>query len=146
MKPFRFRLERVLELRVRAEEQATEELAAQMAERERWAAKLREATRRLEDARTSQPSGGDATAFMAHQSYVERAEREQEAAELDLSRQDAEVDARRVALQHAARERQVLEKLKEKQEAAYRLEADRREGAELDELALSRHRRGGVRA
>ena len=145
---FRFRLERVRALRERAEDQAKEHLAAQMAERERWAAKLNEAGSRLEGARGAQlgaTAGGTSAAdILAHQAFVERTEREQQAAELDLSRQDAEVEARRVALQQAARDRQILERLKEKQEAAHRLETERRLGAELDELALSRHRRGNA--
>jgi flagellar protein FliJ len=144
---FTFRLERVRMLRERAEDQAKEELAAQMAERERWAAKLAEAGETLSGARERQlgvAGAGAASAadMLAYQAFLERAEREQQAAELDLSRQDAEVDARRAALQQAAQERQVLERLKEKQETAHRLEAERRESAELDELALSRHRRG----
>lgn len=147
-RPFRFRLERVRALRERTEDQAKEHLAAQMAERERWAAKLTEAGSRLEQARGAQlgaTAGGSSVAdILAHQAFLERTEREQQAAELDLSRQDAEVEARRVMLQQAARDRQILERLKDKQEAAHRLENERRLGAELDELALSRHRRGGA--
>jgi flagellar protein FliJ len=147
-RPFRFRLERVRALRERAEDHAKELLAAQMAERERWAAKLAEAGVTLEQARGGQlgatSGGGSIADILAHQAFIERAEREQQAAELDLSRQDAEVEARRTALQQAARDRQILERLKDKQEAAHRLETERRLGAELDELALSRHRRGAA--
>jgi flagellar FliJ protein len=138
---FEFRLERVRALRERSEQEATEHLAAAMAERARWAQRLADAASRLGDARASQlgaagavPSMGE---MLAHQAFLERSEREHAAAELDLSRQDAEVDARRRALQHAARERQVLEQLKSKQAAAHRREAERRENEKLDELALS---------
>jgi flagellar protein FliJ len=142
---FKFRLERVRALRAGAEDQAKEELAASLAERRRWAERLGEAAVRLEEARRAQAgaasSGTSAAGMLAHQAYLERSEREERTAELDLHRKDAEVDSRRGALREAARERQVLERLKERQATQHRLAAERREGAELDELAITRHRR-----
>jgi flagellar protein FliJ len=142
---FRFRLERVRALRERTEDQAREELAGAMAEREQWAARLGDAAGQLGAARAAQrdaaAEGVSVADMVAHQAFLERSERAERAAELDLHRQEAEVDARRVALQHAARERQALERLKDKQAAEHRRAAERREGALLDELALSRHRR-----
>ena len=144
-----FRLERVRALRERAEDQAKEELAGAMAEQARWAERATDAARRVGAARASQlgtaQGGASVDQLLAHQAFIERSEREHHSAELDLSRGEAEVDARRVALQQAAQQRQVLERLKEQQAAAHRLELERREGAELDELALSRHRRGAAR-
>jgi flagellar FliJ protein len=134
---FEFRLERVRALRERAEDEAKEHLAAAMAERDRWAERLAEATTRLHEARAASSAATSISEMLAHQAFVERSEREQAAAELDLSRQDAEVDARRTALQHAAQERRVLEQLKEKQAAEHRRAADRRENEKLDELALA---------
>src|ERR671931_373945 len=64
-----------------------------------------------------------------------------DSAALDLHRADAEVDARRDALARAARERSVLERLKERRRAAHAADAARAETAELDELAITRHRR-----
>jgi flagellar protein FliJ len=143
---FQFRLERVRALRERTEEQAREHLAGAMAERERWAARLGAAADQLGAARSAQRDaaavGVPAAQLIAHQAFLERSERDERAAELDLSRGDAEVDARRAALQQAARDRQVLERLKDKQAVEHRRTAERREGALLDELALSRHRRG----
>lgn len=140
-KPFAFRLERVRALRERAEDEAKQHLAAAMAERERWAQRLGEARSRLHEARAAQlgaagalPSMGE---MLAHQAFLERSEREYAAAELELSRQDAEVDARRAALQHAARQHQVLEQLSDKHEAEHRRGAERREHEKLDELALA---------
>jgi flagellar protein FliJ len=133
---FHFRLERVRALREQAEDEAREALAAAMAERDRWALRLAEAAQRLSVAR-SVPAGGSVGALLASQAFVERCERELVAAELDLSRQDAEVDARRVALQAAARERQVLDQLRDKQQAVWQREHDRRESEQLDELALA---------
>jgi flagellar FliJ protein len=82
--------------------------------------------------------------LQARQAYIERAERARESASLDLDRRDAEVDARRMALQAAAREREVLERLKQRRREEYRKESERREGAALDEMALGIHRRRGL--
>ncbi len=143
--PFRFRLDRVLAMRERAEDEAKEALGAAMREHDALADRLAAAGAQLEGARASQ-AGTSGTGFaieqmLVHQAFIERAEREVQAAEMELSRQDAEVDARRVALQEAARERQVLDQLKDKQATAHRREADRVEAAEIDELALAMHRR-----
>lgn len=144
-RPFQFRLERVREMRVRTEDEAKEELARSMALRARSEQLLLEAAQRVQAARSGQlgaASGGvGIEQMLAHQAFIERAEREAQAAEIELSRQDAEVDARRVALQEAARERQVLDQLKDKHETAHRREAERVESNQIDELALAMHRR-----
>jgi flagellar protein FliJ len=144
-RPFKFRLERVREMRVRAEDEAKEELARAMALRARSEQLLHEAITRVQDARSGQlgaaGAGVSIDQMLAHQAFIERSEREVRAAELELSRQDAEVAARRTALQEAARERQVLDQLKDKQEAAHRREAERVESNQIDELALAMHRR-----
>jgi flagellar FliJ protein len=146
--PFKFRLERVRAMRERTEDEAKEQLAQAMAERNRWAERLREAASQVDAARAEKLGatghGVSIGRMLAHQAFIERSEREAHAAELDLSRQDAEVDARRVALQDAARDRQVLDKLKDKQATAHRREAERREGNHIDELALAMHRRRSV--
>jgi flagellar FliJ protein len=67
-------------------------------------------------------------------------------AALDLDRQDAEIEARRRVLTEAAREREAIDRLKNRQKAAHEREAARREQIELDEVALGMHRRGKVAA
>jgi flagellar FliJ protein len=146
-RPFTFKLERVRALRERKEELAKEELAASLALRLRGEAMLRAASDNVEQARGLQraAAGSAMTAqeLQAAQAYLERTERERLSAELDLDRRDAEVDARRTALQNAAREREVLERLKERRANEHRREADRRAGAILDEMAITMHRREG---
>ena len=80
---------------------------------------------------------------MAAQAYIERAERARAEAALDLDRQDAEVDARRRALTAAARDRQAIDRLKERRRADFDREWARRSQSALDEVALAVHRRGG---
>jgi flagellar export protein FliJ len=147
---FTFRLERVRSLRERAEERAREELAHELQLRLRGESMLREATQAVAAATDggrhlarSRPTGTD---LLAAQAYIERAERTRREAALDLDRQDAEVAARRTLLQVAARDRQVIEKLEQRQRAAHEAEWARRAQGALDEVALSVHRRGAVRA
>ena len=79
--------------------------------------------------------------LVAAHAYIERTSRARQAAELELDRRDAEVDARRTALLHAARERQVLERLKERRLEDHRKQSNRIESGLLDEMALTSHRR-----
>lgn len=142
---FKFRLEPVRQLRESAEDGAKEDLAAAMAERQRRSAERAAAESRLDGARDAKRgtagSAVNAAAMLAHQAFLERTEREAQAAALDLQRQDEEVGARRTALEHAARERQVLEKLRDKQHRAHRDAAQRAEAAMLDDLATTGHHR-----
>jgi len=145
---FTFRLERVRSLRERAEERAREDLAHELRLRLRGEAMLLEATQAASaatqtgrDAVSSRSTGTD---LIAAQAYIERAETRRREAALDLDRQAAEVEARRTALQAAARERQVMDKLKERQHAEHNaVWALKAQGA-LDEVALAVHRRGAA--
>jgi flagellar FliJ protein len=145
---FTFRLERVKTLRERAEARAQEDLAHELRLRLRGEAMLREATYAAtaatqagRDAALNRASGMD---LIAAQAFIERAERTCREAALDLDRQDAEVAARRAALQVAARDRQVLDKLEERQRADHDAHWARVEQGALDEVALAVHRRGAA--
>jgi len=142
---FVFRLERIRSLRERAEERAREHLAHELRLRLRGEAMLLEATQASaaatqtgRDLVTAPASGLD---LIAAQAYIERAERERREAALDLDRQEAEVAARRTQLQEAARERQVMDKLEERQRADHNAAWARKAQGELDEVALTMHRR-----
>jgi flagellar FliJ protein len=150
-RPFHFRLERVRAVRERIEEQAKEELSASLADRLKGEAMLRAASDELASARENRVetlTTGIATGddLVAAQAYLEQAQRTREARALDLDRRDTEVAARRDALTGAARERQVLERLKERRREDHVRETERRAGAALDELALGVHRRAEGRA
>jgi flagellar protein FliJ len=145
-RPFNFRLERIRSVRERAEDQAREDLAASLALRLRGEGMLKAAEAELAEARKSRRStGSDAVAtgvdLVAAQAYVEHAERRRQARLLDLDRCDAEVETRRYALVEAARERQALERLKDKQRKEHQVESQRIDGIALDEMSLNMHRR-----
>jgi flagellar protein FliJ len=144
-RPFNFRLERVRALRERFEDQAREELAESLSVRLKGEAMLRAASESYQVAQETrrqsaalEVSGQD---LLASQAYIERTSRLREAAELELDRREAEVDARRTALLEASRERQVLERLKERRREDHRRESERVEAGLLDEMAITTHRR-----
>jgi len=141
--PFQFRLERVRALRERAEQQRAEELAASVAHRAHGEEQLVAAAERVGRARherrvLAQATGAD---LLSMQAYIERTQRAQHAAALDLDRRAAEVDARRVALVHAAREHRALTRLEERRREEHAREVARIEGGHMDEVALAVHRR-----
>jgi flagellar FliJ protein len=143
--PFNFRLERVRALRESFEDQAREDLAASLSTALKGEAMLRAAHETFAGAQATrrQTAAHELTGqdLLAMQAYVERTNRARQAAELELDRREAEVDARRTALLAAARERQVLEKLKERRAADHRRESARIESVLLDEMATNSHRR-----
>ncbi len=146
MTSFRFPLERIRALRERGEDLAKQELAGALSRRESCADRLRAMGDQVSDAFAAQraaSSSGPASArdLVAHQAYLERMEQVREAGQLDLHRHDAEVGARRDALREAARQRQALERLKERRRADHERAVARAEGAVLDEIALAQHRR-----
>jgi flagellar FliJ protein len=144
---FRFRLERVRALREHGEAVAQQELAGALTRRVQCEEQLQETEQRLEVARSAQRAGGSsasATDLLARQAYLERIERARDATAADLDRHDEEVAIRRDKLAEAAREREALERLKERRRADHALEMSRQDGRELDEVALNDHRRGAA--
>jgi flagellar FliJ protein len=149
---FRFRLERVRALRQRKELLAQEELARAISERSGSEDRLRRVEEHLERAFTHQRlAGGDAGAstvsaaeLLAHQAFVEHVEAQRTMGMRELERHDANVADRDTQLGRAAREHEILERLRDRQRAEYEREAGRREGEQLDEIALERFRRSAA--
>lgn len=142
-RPFQFRLERVRALRERAEQRASEELAASLAHKRRGEEELHAAAARVDAARAARREAATATGadLRSLQAYLERTQRAEQAAAITLGRREADVDARRDALVHAAREHRALTKLEQRRREQHALDAARVEGAHMDELALTVHRR-----
>ncbi|HMJ01461.1 MAG TPA: flagellar export protein FliJ [Conexibacter sp.] len=146
MTSFRFPLERLRSLRERGEDLAKQELAGALSRQATCAERLRMMGEQVSGAFAAQRAAAAAAAaspheLAAHQAYLERIEQVREAGQLDLHRHDAEVGARRDALREAARQRQALERLKERRRADHERAVARAEGAVLDEIALVQHRR-----
>jgi flagellar protein FliJ len=145
VKPFRFPLERLRALRERSEDLAQQELAGALARRSGCADRLRAIGEDVDGALAAQRASAAVSAspqeLVAQQAWLERVEQARVAGEQDLDRHDAEVAARRDALHVAARERQALERLKERRRTDHARAVARAEGVVLDEIALVQHRR-----
>jgi flagellar FliJ protein len=145
MKKFRFRLDRVLSLRERAEQERAQEMAraraAEQAGRDRLA-RARETLDRAGDAAT--PPAGSAMSAGA----MQNARLSVDAARGAL---DSCHDAHRQAIEHmvreelrfgeARRDRRVLERLKERRLADWREDMEGAEQGAIDEIAQQRHAR-----
>jgi len=81
------------------------------------------------------------TDLAASQAYLERLSGRRSVAVRDLNASRDEVGRRRSDLEAAARERQALDRLRDRRRAEHDREAARAEAAQLDELALAGHRR-----
>ena len=145
---FDFGLERVRKVRAHAEDRAKEELAASLAHRLRGEAQLQALSEQLHAAHGAplHDSTVDATILRHRQAYLERLERTKLVAALDLDRADAEVTARREVLMAKSRDREVLDKLRDRQAATHAQAFARHEGALLDEIALQAHVRNRTHA
>jgi flagellar FliJ protein len=148
---FTFRLERVRTIRERAEDRAREELSNELRVRAEGEVLLDQATNAAIAARdhsraTVQAQRLTSSDFRSAQAFIERTERRRIDASLELARREAEVAVRRQVLAAAARDRQAIDKLKERQKAEHDAEWARKSQNTLDELALAVHRRGGALA
>jgi flagellar FliJ protein len=145
---FDFGLERVRKVRAHAEDRAKEELAASLAHRLRGEAQLQSLSEQLHAAHGAPVHAAtvDATILRHRQAYLERLERTRMVAALELDRAEAEVDARREVLMGKSREREVLDKLRDRQAATHAQAFARHEGALLDEIALQAHVRNRTHA
>jgi flagellar protein FliJ len=141
MPSFRFRLETLLRLRLADRDQRRAELAkAQRAEDMLLAQADGLAGERAETCELSRklasPGAADVDRLIASHRYelVLKARAQQLAGQIEQVR--AEVARRRQILVEADRQVRVLEKLREKQQAAHNLREERREQRLLDERAL----------
>ncbi len=145
---FRFRLERVRSLRERREDKAKHALAAAMADHHRGEQELERAEQRVAGAQAHQRTAGEVPAsgrdLIARQAYLERTEQARHASRDDLAKHELELKDRRDALTIAARDRQALERLKERRREEHNREVERVEGQTLDEIAINNFRRSAA--
>jgi flagellar export protein FliJ len=140
MKPFRFSLQSVRVIRERKEQVAQEHYAVASRDHELAAQQLRQANTELAaswEALCQQVSLGAAASDLrrarAWCAALETRQRER-ATELQKARYTLDTASRE--LMAATRERQAMDRLHDKQRAAYQLEAQREEQKVLDEMGL----------
>ncbi len=147
---FRFRLERVRALRQRKENLARQELARAISQRAGSLDRLRRVEEHLERAQTYQRAATgqsgtvNAADLLARQAFVEHVEAQRTMGMRELERHEADVADRDTQLGRAAREHEIIERLKDRRRAEHEREAGRRESEQLDEIALERFRRSAA--
>jgi flagellar FliJ protein len=147
---FRFRLERVRAVRERKEKLAQRELADALLRRSSTVAELRTADAHLEHARAEQRTVAteakavSATDLLARQAFLERVEAQRRLRARELEQREAEVAERDAELATAASEHEMLNRLRERHRGEHDREQARRERNTLDEIAVTRFRRGSA--
>jgi len=148
LRPFSFPLEQVRSLRSHIEAAAKAALARELATAAEREDELRQADEAVVSARGGTADGRVITGseLAARQAFLERCERQRAAAELAAIEHEQVVAERVSALQTAAADREVLDRLKERHQATHAREVARAEEATLGEVALFRHTRSGEAA
>ena len=85
-----------------------------------------------------------AAELLARQAFVEHVEAQRTMGIRELERHEADVADRDTQLGRAAREHEILERLKDRRRTEHEHEAERRESEQLDEIALERFRRSAA--
>jgi flagellar FliJ protein len=143
-------LERVRALRERKEDLARQALAEAIVQRSDSQSRLHTLEAHLERVRAEQRLAGgvqtsiSAAELLARQNFVEHVETQRLQGVCELERHDSEVADRNATLSHAAREHEMLERLKERHRAEHHRELQRRESDALDEIAIERFRRSAA--
>lgn len=142
-KPFKYRLQTVLELATRVQDQKAQVLASAQARRQSIQEILedlrhQQATRRQELLEAQQSGVLDLQSIQWSLQYLGSLAERELAQQGALRTADEAVEAARTELMAAAQKVQILEKLKVKARADYNLRLDREEAKLIDELATVR--------
>jgi len=136
----KFKLQSVLKYRQSLEDQAQQVLTASLQRQNELEANLQQQRDNLQqhdrELKQRQEQGLTVAEIDLYESQIQHCRRLIEDLQGRLLQLERRIVAERTELLHAARERQVMEKLKDKQEAAYRQELSRKERVMLDEISL----------
>jgi flagellar FliJ protein len=136
----KFKLQSVLNYRQSLEDQAQQLLTTSLQRRAELEAELEQQRLSLQSydsqLRERQRDGLTVAEMDLFESQIQHCRRLIAAFQAHLEQLDVRIRRQRNDLLQAARDRQVMEKLKEKQESEYRLELSRKERAMLDEISL----------
>lgn len=136
----KFKLQSVLNYRQSLEGQAQQVLAVSLQQQSDLEGQLQQQRSHLQqydgELKKRQVEGLTVAEMDLYESQIQHCRYLIEDILLRLQRLERQILSEREELLHAARERQIMEKLKDKQEAEYRLELSRKERAMLDEISL----------
>lgn len=141
MPRFVFNLEAVLRHRVFAEQERMRDLAVAQGEMTRLQGELKALNDAMRasalDMKSSHLTGSlDLTYLAAHRRYTVAMQRKGLALVQDMARQQRKVEEAQRLLAEAAKERKVIEKLKDRQRERWASEVQRKEMIELDEVGM----------
>jgi flagellar protein FliJ len=140
MTAFKFRLETLLRLRVAERDQRRNDLAKalraeEMLRAEDQALAQKQAATAEESRRLKLPGSADVDALLQTHRFELALTTQRRTLASQIVQVQAEAERRRLALVEADRQVRVLEKLRERQAAAHRREAERLDVKQFDELA-----------
>ena len=139
MARFVFPLESVLKHRTRVEQERMRELAVAQGEMTRLQQELKALNDAMQagaqDMKANHLTGPIDVAYLAaHRRYAVAMQRKGQTIVLDMARQQKKVEDAQRLLAEAAKERKVIEKLREKQLERWKAETARKEQADADEV------------
>ena len=142
MKKFQFRLQKVKEIKEEIEKQKMQQLAAAQNRVAKEVEKLdvlytnqTECYQRLEELRSNEKI--DCTEMRSCYDFLNRLEQDIANQKIRIARANQEVEKRRLILLEAAKERKILDNLKDRQQKVYMSEIARKEQAVLDDLTIT---------
>jgi len=141
MPPFKFQLEGVLEHRKNIEEQKQRALAAVLSEMQRLKNELVEldqlARGAVSDLRENRLTGHlDMSFLAAHRRFTGSVQRKALAIAQKMALVQRQIDEARTALAAAAKDRKIIEKLRERQLERWHSQQHRQEADELDDIGM----------
>jgi len=140
----KYKLQSVLNYRQSLEDQAQQVLTTSLQQQQELEKQLQSQQQALKISDTElkqrQQEGMSVAEIDIYESQIYHCRRVIDDIQQRLFRLELRIEEERKALLHAARERQVLETLKDKQEAEYQQELSRQERAMLDEISLQKKR------
>jgi len=136
----KFKLQSVLNYRQSLEGQAQHALAASQKRQHELEGQLQLQQKNLQqydsELKQRQEEGLTVAEMDLYESQIQHCHYLSEGIRERLQQLEQQIVSERAALLHAAQERQVMEKLKDNQETAYRQELSRKERVMLDEISL----------
>lgn len=137
-RPFQFRLQKVLDYRVHIEDKLKAELAELKAVRDYLLAEREEARQKQSGMLDRMAeSDFDVTALQLMKLYIERLDREIARKNAEIAETERRIERKRVEVVEASRDRKVMERMREAQEAEFRREQLRIEQKMLDEMGTN---------
>ena len=140
----KFKLDAVLNYRTTLEEQAQQALAMSLQKQGDLQAAIDQQQKELQEQdqqlKLRQQEGLTIAEIDLYEGHIGHCRRRWAELNVELQRLEQKILKQRESLLQAARDRQVLDKLKERQEAEFRQEQERKERTQLDEISLRNKR------